>query len=331
MRVLGPAVVLGTMALLGGALGGSVTGCADIWGFQDAVDLRDGGGADAAETACNCVASSPEGWTGPLEIFEGSGGSDAPACGSTYGTDAYDGTATPSAPPATCSCSCGPADGACTPPAVLLFKDGSCTQSCGPSRQELGAGCTSLDVGSCNGGAHFTVASPTAMPGARCVPSLAQTLPPVTWANRARLCAPASAPPVATCAAGQICAAATEPAFEAATYCVLRLGESPCPPGYPHGRTYYGSVAEGRTCSPCSCGVPAGGTCGNATVSLSMGPGCSGGSTVSAPSDCEPLSGMSVASFSGGMEASGGACPSAGGQPGGSVTPATPTTICCTP
>ncbi len=325
-----PCGVPGSAFVLGALMAG-ITGCADIWGFEDAIDPRDGGAPDAAQGTCHCVAAVPVGWRGPLEIVETSDGADAPACGSIYGSEAYAGSAGPDASAATCSCSCGPPNSACGPPAVTYFRDGMCTQSCGPSRQELGAGCTSLDVGNCNGGVHFTVAAPVAMPGGQCAPVASQTLPPVTWASHARLCAPTLPAAVAACGAGQVCAAATDLAFEPSTYCVMRAGQWPCPQDFPRARTYYdGSVADQRTCSTCTCGAPAGGTCQNATVSVGSGPVCSTGSAITTPSLCAPLAGMSVAEVTSGMDSVGGACPPAGGKASGTVIPTTPTSVCCT-
>jgi hypothetical protein len=317
------------------ALGGSAAGCASIWGFEDAVDVRDGGSGGGAQGACTCVPSAPEGWTGPFEIFEANGNaSDSPdaSCGPDY-MMAYVGLAAASAPRAVCTCSCGPPEGACGAPVVTLFKDGMCSQSCGSPAQTIGPGCTPLNVsGECKGGGtHFTLE--TAVPsGGSCTPVATQVIGPATRAGRAVLCAPKTPPVVATCAAGSVCAAAADPKFEPETRCILREGARSCPAAYPNLRTYYGPDTDSRACTACTCGAPSGLACENVSALLYPGPAClPAGSMVAPSSGCPPLQGMVSAAPSGATPASAGQCAPAGGQPSGAVTPGTQSTICCTP
>src|SRR5208283_3865866 len=55
----------------------------------------------------------------------------APACPSTYPTDAYDGNGNPTSPAATCGCTCGSVTGAdcnsTTPLGVTLYAQSGCT------------------------------------------------------------------------------------------------------------------------------------------------------------------------------------------------------------
>jgi hypothetical protein len=311
----------------------AASGCADIWGFEDAVDLRDGASSALPDGACACVPTVPAGWEGPLEIFEGTGapGSPGPSCGANYGAEAYLGFVTPDAPAATCSCSCAAPAAACGPPVLEYFNDGTCEESCDTASQAIGPGCTALGASDdCKGGGtHYTIKSGAPMPGGSCKPVAATSVAALSWASRAHLCAATTPLTTAACAMGNVCAPATDVGFEPTTRCVVHQGASPCPPAYPSSRTYYESAADDRGCTACTCGPPSAGACGNATVSLYARTDCSaGGVPIMASPACLPLEGAMSAGPSPNAAPT---CAPAGGQPTGMVTPTSPLTVCCTP
>jgi hypothetical protein len=326
-------VALALAVAFGGVAAG---GCADIWGFEGAVDLRDGGSSEPPGDACVCVPSAPAGWQGPFEIFEGTGapGSAGPSCGSNYGAEAYVGFASPDAPAATCSCSCAAPASACASPVLEYFKDGQCTQSCDTASQTIGPGCTALGPSDdCKGGGtHYTIKNAAAMPGGSCTPVAAMSVAALTWMSRAHLCAATTPPTTAACTMGNVCAPATDDGFEPTTRCVVHeKGASPCPPGYPSSRTYYESAADDRGCTACTCGAASDGPCGNATVSLYARTDCSaGGVPIMASPACLPLEEATAAGPSANAPPSS-ACAPSGGQPTGMVSPTSLLTVCCTP
>jgi hypothetical protein len=120
-----------------------------------------------------------------------------------------------------------------------------------------------------------------------------------------------------------------------AKVCVFQAGATTCPAGaYSVASVFYGGVSDSRACSGCSCGTPAGTSCTGAQVQgFSVNTGTCGGTAVTISSGpCETV-GVTIE----GEEeitaptANNGTCTPSGGQASGTVTPATPTTVCCTP
>jgi hypothetical protein len=284
-------------------------------------------GADAG-SACTCVPEAPAGWTGPLEIYEGMGGPPPPApppCSGAYGTDVYDGTASPVAPPATCTCACGaPSNATCPDPVANYFSDSACTVSCGTTNQSISADCIGLGLSGCSG-AYFTLTQPAA--GGTCAPIFTADVTPPAWKAAVRLCQP-TVPPTATgCLAGSVCAPTTESLFES-NYCVSRIGAAACPSGYPISRTYDQSFSDTRGCTPCTCGAHA--ACAGGGVATYPQPSCNGTEKAYlAPLGCTSLAGATDATPITATP-SGGPCSPAGGTTTGMFTPTAPTTICCT-
>src|SRR5258708_29297322 len=61
-----------------------------------------------------CLPAPPPGWTGPVELYDGVG--PAPPCAAPFPTDVVTANRSLNAPPAMCSCACGPtADVTCGP------------------------------------------------------------------------------------------------------------------------------------------------------------------------------------------------------------------------
>lgn len=265
-------VIGARLAALGIAL--AVTGCADIWGFEDPIPRRDGGidGPldSAAPDACSCVPVAPDGWQGPFELAEVIGAADAgdlPTCGAAYPTAAFSLHGSPAAAPTSCACTC---DVTCGAPVASVFSDTNCSRSCGTAI--VGAGCTALSLPSCpqNGGGGpgkgIGLSTRFAAPVGSCSAQPSAATEPPPWTANAALCAP-SAPAAGACDAGAVCAPPTDPGFEARTACVVREGTVSCPTGYPvsHGRQgpqgpYFASADDTRACG-CTCDPPSGAGC----------------------------------------------------------------------
>lgn len=148
----------------GSAVAAVLAGCANIWGFEAAVDLTEGGpdsaseamvgtmgmpsdgGADAsfasdAAGPCTCVPAPPTNWGGPFAIYESAGSLPAlPNCMSAgvYSSEVYAGTGSLDAGPAECTCVCDPLSATCGPAVMSFFSDGMCTQACSPATQAIG-------------------------------------------------------------------------------------------------------------------------------------------------------------------------------------------------
>jgi hypothetical protein len=330
MRLLVRAILAGPFAV--GVF--VLVGCADIWGFQDAVALRDGGldGANgaqddvAAQGGCACLPPPPDPWQGPDVLLEGNGApSPSTACDGDYPTAVFDGFAAPGEAPAVCSCSCGPPTGTCSLPVAKLFKDNLCSKPCAPD-MTVGAACAAFDMG-CGGGVHVLLGASEPTGGA-CAPQPIVTVGPAPWTESALVCGASAPLPSGACAAGDVCAPAPSGAFEADTYCAVRLGSWTCPATtYTVPHTYYAAADDTRMCSPCTCDAPIGGSCASATASTSMSMMCGPPTlAVPLPSGCITTTNALFA----GAVPTGGTCAAKGGEPGGNFAPKTPWTVCCT-
>lgn len=312
----------------------NLAGCADIWGFQDPVALRDAAvdGANAAQddaaaqSGCACLPAPPAPWQGPDVLLEGHGApSPSTACDGDYPTAALEGFARPGEAAAMCGCSCGPPTGTCSPPVAKLFKDNACSNPCAPEIT-IGAACAAFDMG-CGGGVHVLLGASTPTGGA-CTPQPVVTIPPAPWTESVLVCGTSAPLTPGTCSAGDVCAPVPSSAFDADTYCAVRLGSWACPATtYTVSHTYYAAADDTRMCSPCTCDAPVGESCTGATAATSMGMTC-GMPTVAVPLPSGCIA-TTNALFAGAVP-TGGTCAARGGEPGGSFTPKAPWTVCCT-
>jgi len=339
-----------TTASLGLARGAAVVclcavapACAALWGFQDGFGASSDGSAEGPDAddevappsegcSLTCVGAPPAGWAGPYALVETTGAPSAPpphCSDGPYPVEVYLGMALPSAQDTSCQCACGPPAGSsCDAPTITLSHGGMCSAASQCANVVSSSGCVDLDP-RC-GGDRMAVSAAAPVPGA-CEAIPTNGLPAVGWGASARLCA-AREPWSGPCAGGQVCTAPATPPFEA-SYCVAKAELSPCPPGpYAVRRVYYGAVVDTRSCTDCSCG-PASMDCVGGTVSTFDAPGCAGPSrhTWSVPQSCTGVGGSASLRYGGDAVPNVGPCTPAGGTPTGALTPANPTTICCTP
>ncbi|HEX3772100.1 MAG TPA: hypothetical protein VHV30_14590 [Polyangiaceae bacterium] len=305
------------------------SGCADIWGFEDPIPLRDAGEqtSDGA-AACTCVGSAPDGWQGPYELSETAGAAPAPdaaPCGAAFPASVFTGHTTSGTPAASCDCTC---DVTCAPPVATVFSDTGCTRSCGTA--SVGTLCSPLAPPTCpqNGsggpgkGNAASVSFAAAANPCAARPTADASAPP--WTGSAALCM-ATGIGARACAAGEVCVPAADVGFEAGAYCVMRAGPASCPPGYPVSRgPYYAGATDSRVCS-CTCDSPPGVTCALDVTTFDDATCGAARDHVVTAGACASAAAAAVAV----VLPAAGTC-MAHGTPSGAFEPTGETTICCT-
>ena len=277
-----------------------------------------------------CVDSVPSGWTGPLALFDSTGGPPAPqpaACPATYPTDVFDGNASLSAPAATCACTCGSVTGATCGASTLQVYTGS---NCGSTNcfNATVTSCTSL---ACNTGNSAKI-TPPAPVGGTCTAQPTKTVPALGWSRTGRACQTTSTS--SGCAGSSVCVP-LPPAPFAQTVCILQQGDVACPAGiYGQKLLYYTGATDTRSCSTCGCDPATGVTCSGGQMTLWDASGCSGSKIgLAIDGTCRSANGITTVSANQTIAPtpSGGSCnaSSGSGKPTGSVTPTGPTTVCC--
>jgi hypothetical protein len=295
---------------------------------------------DCSSVGCGgrfqCAPVAPSGWLGPVSLFDQTGSGkpapSAPACsGGPYPSDVYDGHANP-VYGGGCTCVCGAASASCSGPTVNVFQDSQCGTSC------ITVANVSTCARACSSSSALSavVTTAPAPSGGSCPPSVQNGIQPwsetTDWATTARLCAPTRALTQGGCAAGQVCADAPAAGFVQAL-CVYQLGQLACPTGFPHQYLYYGHGTDFRTCtSSCGCASPTGVTCTLEGVSVSASSSCSSAAGLSTTiGQCSSNLAATARFVTASVTPSGGQCATAGtASVVGTVTPNTPTTVCCT-
>lgn len=107
-----------------------------------------------------------------------------------------------------------------------------------------------------------------------------------------------------------------------------------CSSEYPVGpRVYFADATDTRGCSACACAPPSGGHCSVASPAgyeFLAYPCIQKTGTFDAPSACAPWTGGTSVTLGGAPTLDdAGACTPSGGVPGGSASPAHPTSFCC--
>jgi hypothetical protein len=300
----------------------------------DAARVTDAGvdGPYFAPDACagtnTCAPIAPPDWHGPLSIWTGSG--TAPPC-TNYYVPYFDGGTGLSADLAQCSCSCNPPSGATCGSASVQFGTGGCATACGSSVVVAPAVCTSLQtvLNGCASGVGATISGSTAN-GGTCQPNTTVVLPPAQWTTQVAACEPLAESPAGG-GAGQQCVPAPTAPFQG--FCIVKPGSNTCPSPFTSTHLFYADFAEGRGCSPCTCGPPTGVDCNAGAHATTWGNPTCGGTTgadiTPLPVACAPVSGAHSIRLD--TAPDGGACAPDGGMPTGSPSPQNITTVCCTP
>lgn len=315
-------------------------GLPDPCHYLDAPDADDGLPCAAGEFVHWRVTWEPPTllWFGPPD--------QVPECPLGPTTISYEGR-TDLVAPSTCeTCTCEPPTGSCALPSTLTVS----TSVCGTP-----GATTSFDApipwdGQCDstnqvpsGAAHSLSVAPLTLKEDACVPgpSTASKVAPLHWNTFARGC-DAALPlgPIQR----SICLP-DDPLPPGFSLCIYQSGVNDCPndePGniFTEQHIFYQGVTDGRQCSACTCGEPAGSVC-TATIAIYKGADltCSGAtvtqttiSSVSSTCIDIQLPGQALGSKAAGPPAYlPGTCPAMGGEPSGSAVKTTPATLCCRP
>ena len=264
--------------------------------FLDGGTFPDGhagsGGADASAEAC---APAPSGWT-----YVAYQPTPNAACPSGYGNPLTlgEGLVDPG-----CSCSCDPPSG------VECWQ-----QAIGFSTQQ------------CNGGSQ--IFAKQAPPG-QCVDVSSAAAVTLQLLAQGGSCAAHDAPIAATysstvtiCSAEGVC-----PAAAPGSRCVLAQSGNPdCPPGFGVKHSLGQGINDDRSCGGCSCGAPADVVCDTSSLAVCQ-LDCSGCVGTGFLPGCRPYGPQALAF---GATATGGSCTAgASSTVSGSVSPATPSVVCC--
>jgi hypothetical protein len=336
--------------------------------------------ADCSNPNCqstySCVASAPAGWTGYFALYDGPPAGD-PGCGGPYPTSAFLGNNQLTAPQASCStCTCaapqgstcetnGPVDPDPMYPNTLdiietgdapcgnnpncvgplqapIGWNGACygpngflgSQTCG-----AGSDCTN-GTGACSVSVRANALKVT---GGSCVPSQEMpNVPQISWGVAGEACGGAKTDGVG-CNPGQSCLPKPTTPFQQGV-CIQQAGDLACPPGqFSQKHLFYGAAVDTRSCTSCTCGAAAGGSCSGTIKVFSdqAANSCPASNLIAtlnvtsqAGACADLVNNPAVVGRSATLSAvSGGACPPSGGQPTGTAIPdpATATTFCCIP
>ncbi|AUX22320.1 uncharacterized protein SOCEGT47_028210 [Sorangium cellulosum] len=349
----------------GGEIGpgdGGSAGATEPEDCSNGVDDDDDNLVDCADPACGafvCASAVPDGWIGYFALFDGDPAED-PGCPADFPSEQpFLGNRDPSAPPARCTCSCGPAEGqTCKELETVVITTGDAP--CGSESYCVGTletpgwkldACTGPDGiyggnRTCGPGGDCTedtgvpctvsvMASPLEATGGACAPNAVDVQrPSFRWTRLGRACA-AAEPLGRGCNLGQVCAPRPPAPFESGL-CIAKDGDSACPPGaYTEKHVFFTDHEDSRGCrDDCTCSAPSGGTCPTMITLYSDSPmhTCATPVATVPAGGCRDVAGNPAVV---GRKAtapgppSGGACAPSGGTPSGEVRGTRPRTFCC--
>ena len=317
-------------------------------GPRDAGADAGDGGTSGNNPPCpgQCVPFQPDGWNFPDIAWFGKA-AGAPSCPEALALG-YQGYADLDAPLDCGACTCAPPAGSCALPSTITANAAPCAQN-GASTPHTPFDPASGWAGACDtndpipsgklcSGVHCVASvtvGPLAMSESGCAPSQPPPLSPPTWKTMGLTC---RIDPYFTCPnAGDVCAPAPAPGFRV---CIVNFarGDVDCPSfsAYAEKHVFYDAFDDMRSCSPCTCGAPAGSTC-SASISIYTDGACSTLASsiavdAAGPACADVISGSPLGSKSATPPAYvPGACAPGGGAPMGAATPTMPQTICCIP
>jgi len=305
------------------------------------------------DDACQgeCVPLFPFGWEGPALLWTGPMADqplECPPHAPIAGFLGYSGLEpSPSACPV---CTCEPSTGSCALPTDLTARsaicagtsaldtsfdapanwDGSCTAvnavpqgaMCGnePCVQSLNIEAMTMTESGCT---PKTQPVPNAAPG--------------TWKTVGLACR-GMEEHVGSCKdPGKICVPTSEPPPPGFTQCLFKEGDVACPAVYTEKHVFHQGFDDKRTCTPCACGAPDGGTC-TALLSVYEDTACTKLNYMTMISSVMSVCGdIAIAGSALGSKSatsvtySPGACAPSGGESMGDVELVGAATFCCLP
>ncbi|MBI4953292.1 MAG: hypothetical protein HY908_14770 [Myxococcales bacterium] len=310
-----------------GGQGGDATGGAGGAGLENCLDGVDNNGdshVDCADPQCSAVgfACRPEpgpGWVGPIVLQDA-----ALDCPARWPAAVMSGGASVTFAATVCGCTCGGAvDVTCdTVQNVGRYADAACNTASMLNQFPIGA-CTNLQNGASFGAIEVM---PVPCSGGTCPPVPGVNKPPATWVEPSEACAPGGTP--GGCDDGR-CA----PPGGASLVCVAKQGaQQACPAGYPTGRTIFTAMNDTRGCTACNCGPAAPGTCDTMLHFYANGT-CAAPAGAVLPDDgvCTPMDPQEIFLSARPvlLGTNSATCEPSDPTPTGTVTAATPYTVCC--
>ncbi len=255
------------------------------------VDDDADGAADCEDEQCQayfrCLPAVPDGWQGPVALWEGQG--TAPSCAqSAYyptGVGMLPKRLLAEAQASTCpECSCEPpAEDECGMADIEYFSDLDCTSSL--AQRSVSGTCSTVTVDHIDANRPLSARFDPPGSAGQCTPTRAGQVvsPPVDLAI-ARAC---GGPLLLGGGCGQnwLCLPRPREPFEP-LLCIFAEGDEQCPVGYEERRPQYFLMAsDTRSCSPCRCRAP---TCGGSARDSAADDSCDAGSVLD-PGDCATL------------------------------------------
>lgn len=235
-------------------------------------------------------------------------------------------------------CSCGPAPVTCGAATIFTYSStAACMADAGntlgdpvmPPTLTAAEGCKTPNYVSAVGGLIYGMrVAPMAATMGGCTPSGMATPGALTWASTVKFC-----PTVMRgggCPQGQVCVPRPPSAMPAPRVCVSYTGARACPTGTTRlqNADWYTGATDGRTCGPCTCGAPTGGSCAPLYVHVGNDYTCN-------PNTADVGAGKKVCfgtSYSPGLQLHGtpaaGSCTPASNT-AGAVMPTGRRTVCC--
>ena len=206
-----------------------------------------------------------------------------PAQAPVIGYQGHEGLNVPSVSCGTCSCSAP--SGACAPPPTLTASSkpsnipGAITSAFdGPAAWDgacTAHECISQDPTCTHGlSVQSLTAAPLVMTEQACTPSLVvpHSLSTPSWTTAVLACRGLAMSDLGCTDPGQMCVpSAVPPDF---SICIYHEEDVSCPDAYPAKHLVYAGFDDQRTCSPCACSAPVGGSC-SATLSVFKDGACS--------------------------------------------------------
>ena len=295
------------------------------------VDCQDPQCVDAGYT---CVDAPPQGWDGvAVNRRDPADPTVAPGCGDAgTATIYYEGLA--AAPTACAPCACSKPDGGGCYATFGCYGDTTCGGAAKPPTPVVvGPKCTPQAT---VGGANSCKVVSTSPDGGACTPEGGALSAPIPWTHRDDLCATGVVGGKG-CQGTQVCVNRGTSVPQIA--CLRARTDLACPAGWNATVSLYpkSGIVDQRSCTPCTCGAPAGAGCSGATVTVNSKPDCTG-STSSDVTGCSAANAVQVTVQSAAWGAiaknatlNPGTCPPQGGQPSGAFDAGAPESFCCAP
>jgi hypothetical protein len=268
-----------------------------------------------------CVATPPEGWTGPVALARTPPGNE-PTCEGAYAQDAQTFGETFRVGSVSCECLCSEATGIeCVGSASVCYGEGadSCSLDCDPPDLVVDPGvCTASPA---TGSQHGRTRMPDPIDPGACEPSEAHVIQEPSFGTAVRTCARVDATEVG-CMESEVCAPEPGDAFD--RVCIFQLGQHDCPEPFRSRTLVWSGFEDDRSCAACSCG-PATSAC-TGSLQNSGSAACDNITSTIPANSCAMTFGEGFTRWD---LAPSGTCAPSPTQLSGEANPVGQTTVCC--